>query len=163
MGPELSRDLHVEHSPLHQFEHQLKLIVDFGLFFFSFANAGVALADIGPLTWLILGSLVVGKTLGITLFGWLGMRIGFPLPDRMGMAELVMAGYVAALGLTVALFVAGAAFVDPKLLGEAKMGCLFSGFVGLTAVSLGRALGVSRHGERSAAQQARRGAAPAAD
>jgi NhaA family Na+:H+ antiporter len=163
MGPELARDLHVEHSPLHQFEHQLKLIVDFGLFFFSFANAGVALADMGPLTWLILGSLVVGKTLGITFFGWLGTRIGFPLPDRMGMAELVMAGYVAALGLTVALFVAGAAFVDPKLLGEAKMGALFSGFVGLTAVGIGRALGVTRRGEHERAQAERRAAAPAAD
>jgi NhaA family Na+:H+ antiporter len=117
----------------------------------------------GPLTWLILGSLVVGKTLGITFFGWLGTRIGFPLPDRMGMAELVMAGYVAALGLTVALFVAGAAFVDPKLLGEAKMGALFSGFVGLTAVGIGRALGVTRRGEHERAQAERRAAAPAAD
>jgi hypothetical protein len=53
-----------------------------------------------------------------------------------------MAGYVAALGLTVALFVATAAFEDPTLLGQGKMGALFSGFVGLTAVALGRALGM---------------------
>ena len=42
-----------------------------------------------------------------------------------------MAGYIAALGLTVALFVASAAFVDPVLLGQAKMGALLSGGVGL--------------------------------
>ena len=144
MGGELAGDLHMEHSALHMFEHQLKLFVDFGLFFFAFANAGVALATIGPMTWLILASLVIGKTLGITCLGWLAVRLGFPLPDRMGMRELVMAAYVAALGLTVALFVAGAAFLDPQLLGEGKMGALFSGFVGLSAVGIGRLLGMSR-------------------
>jgi Na+:H+ antiporter, NhaA family len=55
-----------------------------------------------------------------------------------------MAGYVAALGLTVALFVASAAFVDPVLLGQAKMGALFSGFVGPSAIAIGRALGMQR-------------------
>ena len=140
MGDELAQDLHMEHSPLHNFEHHLKLFVDFGLFFFGFTQAGVALADIGPMTWLILGSLVVGKTVGITLFGWLATVLGFPLPDRMGWTQLVMAAYVAALGLTVALFVASAAFTEPTLLGQGKMGALFSGFVGLTAIAIGRVL-----------------------
>ncbi len=140
MGEDLAQDLHVEHSPLHQFEHQLKLFVDFGLFFFAFTQAGVELAVIGPMTWLILGSLVIGKTVGITLFGLGAIKLGFPLPDRMSHAQLAMAGYVAALGLTVALFVASAAFVDPVLLGQGKMGALFSGFVGLSAVAIGRLL-----------------------
>ena len=130
------------HSPLHQFEHHMKLLVDLGLFFFAFANAGVAFAGIGPMTWIIFSSLVVGKTAGITILGLVAQRLGFPLPDRMGLRELVMAGFVAALGLTVALFVAGAAFTDPTLLGEAKMGALFSGFVGLAAVLIGRMLGM---------------------
>jgi NhaA family Na+:H+ antiporter len=144
MGPEAARDLHLTHSPLHQFEHQMKRFVDFGLFFFAFTNAGVVLASIGTMTWLILGSLVIGKTVGITLLGLLASLLGFPLPDRMGVRELIMAGFVASLGLTVALFVAGAAFTDPELLGEAKMGSLFSGFVGIAAVLTGRALGMSR-------------------
>ncbi len=143
MGPGLARDLHIEHSPLHQFEHQLKFGVDFGLFFFAFANAGVVLAQIGWLTWLILGALVIGKTAGITLFGLAAVRLGFPLPDRMGLRELALAGYVAALGLTVALFVAEAAFLDPVLLGQAKMGALFSGFVGLSALAIARLLGMA--------------------
>jgi len=144
MGDELAHELHIEHSPLHLFEHQLKLFVDFGLFFFAFTQAGVQLADIGAMTWLILGSLVFGKTVGIAAFGWLAIRLGFPLPDGMGLRELVMAGYVAALGLTVALFVASAAFVDPVLLGQGKMGALFSGFVGLTAVLIGRAMSMKK-------------------
>jgi NhaA family Na+:H+ antiporter len=144
MGDVLAHELQIEHSPLHQFEHQMKLFVDFGLFFFAFANAGVALAQIGPLTWLILGALVIGKTVGITAFGLVAVRLGFPLPDRMGIRELMMAGYVAALGLTVALFVAEEAFLEPLLLGQGKMGALFSAFVGLTAVAIGRALGMAR-------------------
>jgi len=140
MGEDLAGDLHMQHSPLHNFEHSLKLFVDLGLFFFAFTQAGVELAVIGPMTWLILGSLVIGKTIGITLFGLGARMIGFPLPDRMGTTQLVMAGYVAALGLTVALFVASAAFVDPVLLGQGKMGALFSGFVGLSAVAIGRLL-----------------------
>jgi NhaA family Na+:H+ antiporter len=144
MGEALAEDLQMEHSTLHQFEHQLKLFVDLGLFFFAFNNAGVQLASIGTMTWLILGSLVIGKTLGITLLGLIGTKIGFPLPDRMGVRELAMAGFVAALGLTVALFVAGAAFTEPMLLGQAKMGALFSGFVGLAAILLGRSLGMHR-------------------
>jgi len=144
MGEALAQDLHIEHSPLHQFEHQMKLFVDLGLFFFAFTNAGVVFASIGTMTWLILGSLVIGKTVGITLLALIARAIGFPLPNRMGVRELVMAGFVAALGLTVALFVAGAAFTDPTLLGQAKMGALFSGFVGLSAILIGRMLGMHR-------------------
>ena len=141
---------HAEHrSPLHLFEHQLKLMVDFGLFFFAFANAGVELSGIGPMTWIILISLVVGKTVGITLMGLLGIMVGFTLPRGMAFRDLVMAGFVAALGLTVALFVAGAAFVDPALQGEAKMGALFSGFVGVAAILIARMLGFGRKSEES--------------
>ncbi|HXI21720.1 MAG TPA: Na+/H+ antiporter NhaA [Gemmatimonadales bacterium] len=144
MGEELAHAIHFEHSPMHLFEHHLKLFVDLGLFFFAFTQAGVELADIGPMTWLVLASLVIGKTTGITLFGLAARAMGFPLPDKMGTRELVMAGYVAALGLTVALFVATAAFLDPVLLGQGKMGALFSAFVGMSAVVIGRALGMAK-------------------
>lgn len=75
MGDDLAHDLHMEHSPRHLFEHQVKGIVDFGLFFF-----------------------------------------------------------------------ATAAFVDPALQGQAKMGALFSGFVGLAAILIARIASVIRSG-----------------
>jgi Na+:H+ antiporter, NhaA family len=127
---------------LDQFEHRTKLFVDLGLFFFAFTQAGVELSAIGPMTWLILGSLVIGKTAGIAGFGWLATRLGFPLPARMTGRHLVLAGYIAALGLTVALFVASAAFTDPALLGQAKMGALLSGLVGVSAVAASRLSGL---------------------
>lgn len=149
MGEATAADLEMEHSPLHEFEHQTKAFVDFGLFFFAVCNAGVELAGIGTMTWIILASLVVGKTVGITAFGLVAVKLGFTLPNGMDVRDLVMAAFIAALGLTVALFVAGAAFpIDQVLQGQAKMGALFSGFVGLVAILVGRMLGMGRASSR---------------
>ena len=90
----------------------------------------------------LIASLVVGKTVGVTACSMLGEKLGFSLPNNMGMRDVAMAGFIAALGLTVALFVAGAAYpVDLALQGQAKMGALFSGFVGLVAILIGKAMG----------------------
>lgn len=129
------------HSPLHLFEHQLKPFVDFGLFFFAFANAGVAMSGVGPMTGLVFVALLVGKTVGITFCSLLADKLGFSLPQGMEIRDVVMAGYIAGLGLTVALFVSSAAFTDPVLQGEAKMGALFSGFIGVSAIVIGKMLG----------------------
>jgi len=144
MGEDLAADLDIQHSPLHLYEHQTKFFVDFGLFFFAFVNAGVAFTSIGPVTWLILGALIVGKTVGVTASAMVAMLLGFALPAGMSRRDLVMAGFIAALGLTVALFVATAAFQDPVLQGQAKMGALFSGGVGVLALLIGKLLGFSR-------------------
>jgi NhaA family Na+:H+ antiporter len=135
------------HSPLHLFEQQIKTFVDFGLLFFAFANAGVELADVGPLTWVVLVALVVGKTVGVGAFGLLAGAGGFDLPEGMTRRDLGMAGFIAALGLTVALFVAAEAYVDPALQGQAKMGALLSGGVGLLAVPVARMLGIGKRRE----------------
>jgi NhaA family Na+:H+ antiporter len=159
MGPETAADLGMNHSTLENFEDQIKPFVDFGLFFFAMANAGVEFAGIGTLTWVILIALIVGKTVGVFGFGWVACKSGFSLPDGMAQRDLCMAGLVAALGLTVALFVAGAAYPPAlaELQGEAKMGALFSGLVGIVAIVLGKVLGFGR-----AAPSAGERAAPAA-
>jgi NhaA family Na+:H+ antiporter len=135
--------LHTD-TPLERFEHTLKLPVDLGLFAFAFANAGVEFSNMGALTWIILASLIVGKTLGIVLLSWLGAKAGFPLPSGMDMRSLILAGLVAGLGLTVALFVSAQAYTDPLLQGEAKMGALFSGVVFVLAFVVARLLGVKK-------------------
>lgn len=136
---------HAHHSsPLEDFEHQLKLSVDFGLFFFAFANAGVAFANINTVTWIILASLIIGKTIGIGFFSGLGTFIGFPLPNGMNFKHLIVAGVVAGLGLTVALFVSGEAFPgDSPYQGPAKMGAVFSAGAAFLAMALGKVLKAS--------------------
>ena len=132
-----------ETDPLNKFEHNLKMIVDFGLFFFAFANAGVPFSNVNNLTWIVFSSLLIGKTVGITLFSSVGKLVGFPLPTGMNMRHLFVAGIVAGLGLTVALFVAGQAFkLDMGHQGSAKMGALFSAAIAIVALIVGRALGV---------------------
>ena len=137
---------HHDHSPLHNFEHNLKLPVDMGLFFFGFANAGVKFDTINEVTWIVLASLIVGKTIGIFAFSWVGTKLGFPLPKGMGLSHLAVAGVIAGLGLTVALFVSGEAFKGnlAAYQGPAKMGAIFSAGAAIVAFGAARLLGVKR-------------------
>ena len=131
-------DVH-EVSVLSRFEKELKLPVDIGLFCFGLANAGVEFSSIGNATYAVFLGLAIGKTFGVFSFAFVGYRVfGFPLPTGMDLKSLFVAGSVASIGLTVALFVAGVAFTDLELQGAAKMGALFSAFLSIVAISLGR-------------------------
>lgn len=129
-----------DRSTLASFEHEWKVIVDFGLFLFGLSSAGVPLTGVGPATWMVLGALVVGKTVGVSAFGWIAVRMGFPLPKGMNMGHLAAAGLIAGIGFTVAIFVAGAAFTDPVIEGAAKMGAMLSIVAGPLAWGLARTL-----------------------
>ena len=130
-------------SPLEQFEHQLKLFVDMGLFFFAFANAGVAFGSINSVTMIVLVSLIGGKTIGVFAFSWVAANLGFPLPTGLQMKHLVVSGLISGLGLTVALFVAGKAFdSDSAFQDPAKMGAVLSVGVAALAFAVGWALKV---------------------
>jgi Na+:H+ antiporter, NhaA family len=133
-----------DRSTLSRFEHEWKIIVDFGLFMFGLANAGVGFSGVGSATWLVFLSLLAGKTIGIFSFGFLGKKLGFPLPDGMGKRDLLVAGVIAGIGFTVALFVAGEAFTDPSVQGAAKMGAMFSIAAFPAAVLLARLVGIRR-------------------
>ncbi|HSR35970.1 MAG TPA: Na+/H+ antiporter NhaA [Desulfurivibrionaceae bacterium] len=134
-----------DRTPLASFEHEWKVVVDFGLFMFGLANAGVQFAAIGTATWLVLASLAIGKTGGVFTMGWLGTKLGYPLPHRIHTKELALIGLVAGIGMTVALFVAGEAYANPVVQGAAKMGALFSSGCALVALIIGRLLKVRRY------------------
>lgn len=131
-----------DNSPLAQFEHEWKVIVDFGLLMFGLTNAGVEFSSVGAVTWIVLASLVVGKTVGVVGFALLGKALGLPLPEGVGRRELLLVGMIAGIGLTVALFIAGAAFVEPNYQGAAKMGALLSAGAAIPAIILGKILRV---------------------
>ena len=124
MFVELGQDHHSD--TLNRFEHFFKAPVDVGLCAFGLVNAGVAFSSMSNATWAVVMALIVGKTLGIFVFSWLGHRAGYSLPAGMNLRSLFVAGMTAGLGLTVALFVAGVAFTEPGVQGAAKMGALFS-------------------------------------
>jgi NhaA family Na+:H+ antiporter len=132
------------HDTLNTFEHTFKLPVDLGLFFFGIANAGVAFSGVGAATWGVMLALIVGKTVGIFTFSMTAHAMGYPLPEGMNPRSLAVAGMTAALGLTVALFVAGVAFTDPGLQGAAKMGALGSVLAVPLVIFMAKALKVGR-------------------
>ena len=134
-------------APLDQFEHHLKLPVDFGLFFFAFANAGVAFASINQVTFIVLLSLIVGKTVGISTFSIVGSRLGFPLPSGMHVRHLAVTSIIAGLGLTVALFVANKAYEGPPFQDPAKMGAVFSAGAAVFAFVVARLFRIKRSDE----------------
>ena len=111
---------------LNRFEHWWAAPVQFVLLLFGFANAGVPLEQIGPGTWYVLAALVVGKPVGILLFSAGARVLGGHLPPGLRTADLLVVGVVAAIGFTVSLFFATAAFPEGAALNETKMGALLS-------------------------------------
>ena len=133
-----------DRSPLSQFEHEWKVVVDFGMFIFGLANAGVQFTSVGTVTWIVLLSLLVGKTAGIFSLGWLAVRLGFGLPRGMRLSDLLITALIGGTGFTVALFVAGEAFTDSVTLGAAKMGAILSLLSAILGILLARLIGVIR-------------------
>ncbi|PKP71241.1 MAG: sodium:proton antiporter [Alphaproteobacteria bacterium HGW-Alphaproteobacteria-4] len=130
---------------LNWMEHRLKYPVEIVLFLFGLFNAGVEFSAIGAPTWLVMAGLLIGKPVGIFLMGYFGARIlGFGLPEGMRMPDLVVLGCVAAIGFTVALFVASVAFPGGAVQDAAKMGALFSFGAAAVAVIAGKLFRVER-------------------
>lgn len=120
--------------PLLRLEHALHGVVAFAIMpLFALANAGVPLGlaqlEGGPGTSVALGialGLIAGKPIGITLFAWGAVRLGFAsLPQAVTWRLIGGAGLLGGIGFTMALFIAGLAFVnEPGLLVAAKLGIL---------------------------------------
>jgi NhaA family Na+:H+ antiporter len=127
-------------EPLIRCEETIAPIVDYGLILFGLVNAGVEFSQVSTLTWIVMISLIVGKTCGVTLMSSFARLIRLPLPEGMHFREVICAGLVAGMGLTVALFVADSAFADAELLSASKMGALFSVAVFVLAPIVGKAL-----------------------
>lgn len=109
------------------------------MFFFTLCNAGVRLEFVGPLTLAIFGALLLGKLIGISALVLLADKLQLaPLNNRIKAPDIVMVSSMASIGLTVALFIAGEAYEQERLQGEAKLGALLSGLIGLACAAFAR-------------------------
>jgi NhaA family Na+:H+ antiporter len=105
---------------------------------FALANAGVSVGG-GVFTEALTSAiglgiafgLVVGKPVGIVLFAFLAVRLGLGrLPDRAGWRMMTGLGFVAGIGFTVSLFIAGLSFPGEELMtAEAQIGILTGSLV----------------------------------
>ena len=133
------------HDLLNEIEHALKAPVEVVLFFFGLLNAGVAFSSMGDATWLVLAGLIVGKPVGILIFGWFAARpLGLGIPEGMRIVDLIVIGFVAAIGFTVSLFVAAVAFDAGPVQDAAKMGALFSFGAAVLSIIAGKVLRVQK-------------------
>jgi len=136
-----------QHDPLNKFEHWWKNPVELILMLFGFTNAGVAFGAMGLATGLITTGLLLGKPLGIVLLTIIALKVfKLELPAGMNFRDLVVVGFMAGIGFTVALFVATVAFPAGDILDAAKMGALFSFFAAVLSFIVAWILRVGRYG-----------------
>lgn len=141
---------------LNRFEHWWATPVQVVLLLFGFANAGVPFAQIGAGTYYVLAALLLGKPAGILAFAGLARVAGAQLPPGLRVSDLLVVGLVAAIGFTVSLFFATAAFPAGTALAETKMGALLSFVAAPLAVVVSRMLRVNANGQRADGAEYRR-------
>jgi NhaA family Na+:H+ antiporter len=151
-------------APLQKLEHELHGVVAFAIMpVFALANAGVRIGGdmLGTLsTPVVLGvvlGLVLGKPIGIGLFSWLAVRSGLAvLPAGGSWRVLHGVSWLAGIGFTMSLFIAGLAFADAALLDSAKVGILgasvLAGGVGFALLRAGRATAPAAGAHEAAAE-----------
>jgi len=104
---------------------------------FALANAGVRFAGINigeaVTSTVAVGiglGLVVGKTVGVTLFAWVAVKLGWGrLPTGMTWRHIIGVAILAGVGFTVALFIAELAYADAALVSLAKIGIFMGSIV----------------------------------
>jgi len=137
-------------SPLARVEHALLPWSSFVILpLFALANAGVELSGsalrdslMSAVTLGVVLGLVVGKTAGVLLASFVGVRLGVGrLPEGVGRGALAGLAATAGLGFTVSLFVAELAFGATPLLEQAKIGVLagsvLAGVIGYSVLRVG--------------------------
>ena len=118
--------------PAQRLEHELQPWVTYLILpIFALANAGVplggadGLALLNPVSMGIILGLVLGKPIGVAVFAWLAARAGIAeKPLDISWRQFLSASALAGVGFTISIFIAQAAFQDPRLLSNAKIGIL---------------------------------------
>jgi NhaA family Na+:H+ antiporter len=139
-----------EHSPLHRLEHGLNPWVAYLIVpVFGFANAGVALGQVGvaaltaPATLGATLGLFLGKPLGVGLFSLAAIKLGWAQrPSGASWTQLFGVSALCGIGFTMSLFINNLAFDAVLLQDETKIGVLagsaLSALLGWAAFSLAR-------------------------
>jgi NhaA family Na+:H+ antiporter len=129
---------------LNRFEIVWRYPAQIALFFFGLVNAGVPLHALEQGTWSLPIAAIVGRPLGILLGTGVALASGLHLPPHVGWRELVVVGFIVAIGFSVGLFF-GAALLPPgQLRSETSMGVLITLTAGPLAIAAARLLRVGR-------------------
>lgn len=127
------------HAPAERVRHVLDPWVNALILpLFALAAAFVVIpalspTELSPAFWGIAVALPVGKIIGISVFGWLAMRIRpRGTPPALPFADLVAAGALGGIGFTVSLLLANLAYTsDESIRDQAILGVLVGSLIAL--------------------------------
>jgi NhaA family Na+:H+ antiporter len=134
---ELKRAANAAISPLQKLEHSMHPLVAYGVMpVFALANAGIPIKG----DWfemitspVALGAglgLLIGKIVGIYGMSMLGIGLGwYQMPQGLNRRMILGAGFLAAIGFTMSLFITSLAFDNAVYAAQAKMGVLLGSLV----------------------------------
>jgi len=119
-------------TPLQRLEHGMHPLVAFVIMpIFALSNGGVTFSgDVvaqvtSPVALGIFTGLLLGKVLGVVGVVHLLLRLKWAvLPAGVNRQHILGAGFLAAIGFTMSLFIADLAFVHPEFIVQAKLGIL---------------------------------------
>ena len=119
----------------HELEPWVNVIV-LPVFAFSAALVqipSVPLSELSPAFWGVLVALPVGKIVGISLFGWISLRVGSRgSAPPLAFGDLLAAGALGGIGFTVSLLLSELAFSDAAALrDQATLGVLAGSVISL--------------------------------
>ena len=129
-------------SPLEKLEHLLTTPVNYLIMpIFALANTNITFEKemisglVSPLGLGIILGLFAGKTIGVTFFSWLAVKLKWAeLPSGAGWKHILGLGMLAGIGFTMSIFISLLSFSDELHISEAKFAILtasiISGLVG---------------------------------
>lgn len=135
-------------TPLRRIERTLHPWVSFLIMpLFALANAGVGIdaSTLGglahPVAWGVALGLILGKQVGVFVFAWIGVRLGWAeRPQGADWIQVYGVAWLAGIGFTMSLFIANLAFGQSPLLEIAKLAILgaslIAGLVGWTILHM---------------------------
>lgn len=119
-------------TPLQRLEHNMHPLVAFIIMpIFALSNGGVTMSgDVfaqltSPVALGVFAGLLGGKVVGVVGVVHLLLRLKWAvLPAGVNKRHILGAGFLAAIGFTMSLFISGLAFVSPEYIVQAKLGIL---------------------------------------
>lgn len=119
-------------SPLEKLEHLLNGPVNYFIMpIFALANTNITFQKemlgglVSPLGFGIITGLFAGKTIGVTLFSWLAVKLKVgSLPAQSSWKHIIGLGMLAGIGFTMSIFISLLSFSDEIHVTEAKFAVL---------------------------------------
>ncbi len=126
-----------ERSPSYILQHVLhKPVAFFILPLFAIANTCIAIGDswqsgLGQASSLgIIIGLVIGKPLGIWLFSFIGVGLGFcVLPTDLKWTNIIGAGFLGGIGFTMSIFITLLAFDNEEIINNSKIAIIIASII----------------------------------